>query len=65
MTIVHICPRIHRRGSRAPRHRLIASLPRIMPPIQKDASPDMTSKDERATLPLAEKGVIGTRRRHP
>jgi len=61
----HPRPRIHRRGSKVFRHRWIASRPRIRPPIQKDASPEMTSKDERTTFPLAEKGVIGTRRMQP
>jgi hypothetical protein len=36
-----------------------------MPPIQKEASPDITRREERATFPDVDRGADGTRRRQP
>jgi hypothetical protein len=36
-----------------------------MPPIQKEASPDITRREERATFPDVDRGADGTKRRQP
>lgn len=61
----HALPLIHLSGSRAPRHRATTSRPRMKPPIQKEASPDITRRDERATFPAEDRGADGTKRRQP
>jgi hypothetical protein len=63
--ILHPLPRIHLRGSSLPRHRATTSRPRMKPPTQKDASPDITRREERATFPEVDRGAEGTRRRQP
>jgi hypothetical protein len=37
----------------------------MKPPIQKDASPDTTRRDERATFSDVDRGADGTKRRQP
>ena len=61
----HPRPLIHLRGSSAPRHRATTSRPRMKPPIQKEASPDITRRDDRATFPDVDRGADGTKRRQP